>query len=394
MHYNFDERIDRSRTESFKWRTYPADVLPLFVADMDFRSPEAVARALREYVDQGIFGYPRGLHTGDTAELPQLALTVVERMARRYHWNITPQDITFTPGVVPGLNLACHAFASPGDGVLVQPPGYPHLLGSPGHAHLQRQDAELQQQPDGHYGIDWDRFASAITASTRLFLLCNPHNPVGRVFRRDELTRMAEICLSRKVTICSDEIHSDLLFRGQEHIPMASLDPEIAQHTITLIAPSKTFNVAGLQCGIAIIQNPELRKQFQAAREGLVPWVNVMGVLGAEAAYREGQPWLDQLMVYLEANRDFLAAFVEKELPGIRMVKPEGTYLAWLHCRDAGLENPFKFFLSRAKVALSNGTDFGPGGAGFVRLNFGCPRSILEEALVRMKDAIAGKRGH
>jgi cystathionine beta-lyase len=221
-----------------------------------------------------------------------------------------------------------------------------------------------------------------------MFLLCNPHNPVGRVFRRGELLRMAEICLSHSVTICADEIHSDLVFSGHEHIPIAALDPEIGQHTITLIAPSKTFNLAGLQCGFAIIPNAELRQRYQLARAGLVPWVNVMGLIGAEAAYREGQPWLDRLIPYLEANRDFLHDFVRRELPRINMTKPEGTYLAWLDCRGLGSDNPYEFFLKHARVALNHGQTFGTGGAGFARLNFGCPRSILEEALNRIKESM------
>ena len=387
---NFDELLKRRDSESFKWREYPEDVLPLFVADMDFRSPEPVARALRAYVDGGVFGYPRGLHTFDLAELPELPDIVVERMARRYDWQITPRDVVIIPGVVPGLNLACHALASRGGAVLVQPPVYPPVLSAPKNAHLQRQEAPLVCQSDGAYSVDWDSFASAITPDTRMFLLCNPHNPVGRVFRRDELMRMAEICLSRRVTICADEIHSDLLFSGHEHIPIASLDPEIGQHTITLIAPSKTFNLAGLQCGFAIIPNTELRQRFQVSREGLAPWVNAVGLIGAEAAYREGQPWLDRLIPYLEANRDFLWEFVQRELQRIRMTKPEGTYLAWLDCRGLGLDNPYEFILKHARVALNNGQTFGTGGAGFVRLNFGCPHAILEEALKRIKVSLHG----
>ena len=199
---------------------------------------------------------------------------------------------------------------------------------------------------------------------------------------------MAKTCLSANVTICSDEIHSDLLFDRHEHIPIASLDPEIARHTITLIAPSKTFNLAGLQCAFAIISNPDLRRQFLSAREGLVPWVNPMGLIGAAAAYRDGQPWLDQLLAYLEANREFLWNFVKRELPGIRMAKPEGTYLGWLDCRELKLDDPQEFLLKRARVALNDGRTFGTGGSGFVRLNFGCPRSTLEDALNRMKLAL------
>jgi cystathionine beta-lyase len=388
---DFDEILNRRASESFKWREYPADVLPLFVADMDFRSPEPVRRALQAYIDDGVFGYPRGLHTFDRNELPELPDIVVDRMAERYRWRITPHDLVLIPGVVAGLNLSCHTMAGDGGSVLVQTPVYPPILAAPKNAHLQRLDAPLARQSDGSYAVDWDAFRSVIQPDTRLFLLCNPHNPVGRVFRKEELLRMAEICLSRNVTICADEIHSDLLFSGHEHIPMASLDPEIARHTITLIAPSKTFNLAGLQCGFAIISNPELRQRFQAAREGLVPWVNAPGVIAAGAAYREGQPWLDRLLPYLEANRDFLWEFVRTELPGITMAKPEGTYLAWLDCRGIAVDNPYEFFLKHARVALNNGPTFGSAGAGFVRLNFGCPRATLEEALRRMKQALSAR---
>ena len=385
----FDEVIDRRASESYKWREYPEDVLPLFVADMDFRSPEAVARALRAYIEAGVFGYPRGLHTHDRARLHGLAGVVVDRLAQRYNWRIAVDDVVLIPGVVAGLNIACHSFAESSDlserSVLVQPPVYPPILAAPSNAGLKRVESTLLSENDGSYSIDWDSFRSGAARNTALFILCNPHNPVGRVFRRQELEQMAEICLSAKVAICADEIHSDLLFQGHEHIPIASLDPEIAQHAITLIAPSKTFNLAGLQCAFAIISNPELRRQFNSARKGLVPWVNAMGLVGAEAAYRDGQPWLDELLPYLQANRDFLEDFVKCELPGMKMTKPEGTYLAWLDCRELNLDNPYEFFLKNARVALNDGRTFGTGGTGFVRLNFGCPRSILKEALRRMK---------
>jgi len=212
---------------------------------------------------------------------------------------------------------------------------------------------------------------------------------VGRVFRRDELERMAEICLHHGVLICSDEIHCDLLFSGQRHIPIASLDAEIARNTITLIAPSKTYNIAGLDCAIAIIPNESLRRKFRHASKGLVHGANLMGWVAAVAAYRDGQEWLDQLLAYLEANRDYLCNLVRKELPGVQMAKPEGTYLAWLDCRQAGIgADPCDFFLKQARVALNDGKTFGRGGEGFVRLNFGCPKSMLEEALVRMKKAL------
>jgi cystathionine beta-lyase len=384
----FDEILNRRDSESFKWREYPEDVLPLFVADMDFRSPEPVARALRAYVERGVFGYPRALHTFDYRELPELPRIVADRMLQRYGWRIQPEDVVLIPGVVPGINLACHVFASAGGAVLVQPPVYPHILACAAKAGLKRQEAVLKPGSDGTYGIEWDEFTAAITAETRIFVMCNPHNPVGRVFRRDELARMAEICLSRNLVICADEIHSDLVFGGHEHIPIASLAPEVARQTITLVAPSKTFNLAGLQCGFAIISNSELRRRFEEAREGLTPWVNAMGLIGTAAAYLEGQPWLDRLLTYLEANRDFLFEFVGTELRGVQMSPMEGTYLAWLDCRALNLESPYRFFLERARVALNDGQTFGTGGKGFVRLNFGCPRATLQQALERMKTAL------
>ncbi len=388
MSYNFDHCPERKGTDSVKWRQYDEDVLPLWVADMDFVSPEPVIRALQERVAHGVFGYPvsAGIHF-IKGKIPLVEL-LVERMMTRYGWRIQPEDVVFIPGVVTGLNLACHAFGA-GGSVLVQPPIYPPFLAAPREAGATRQENSLIRLADGTYEIDFDAFEAAIKPNTRLFLLCNPHNPVGRVFRREELSRLAEICLRHKVTVCSDEIHSDLVFSGHRHIPFASLDSEITQNTVTLLAPSKTFNIAGLECSIAIIQNPELRSAYRHAQKGLVGWVNLMGWVAAEAAYRDGQEWLDQLLVYLEANREFLLDFVARELPGVTMARPEGTYLAWLDCRASGIPgNPYEFFLEKARVALNDGATFGSGGEGFVRLNFGCPRGTLTEALERMRSVI------
>jgi cystathionine beta-lyase len=210
------------------------------------------------------------------------------------------------------------------------------------------------------------------------------------MFGRAELERMAEICLRRGVTICADEIHAELIFPGRAHVPIASLAPEIEQRTITLIAPSKTFNLAGLQCSIAIIPNAELREAYLQARRGLVTWVNVMGLIAAEAAYRDGGEWLTQLLAYLEGNRDLVTQFVTSEMPGVSVAPPEATYLAWLDCRGSGLSAPCQCFLDLGRVACSDGAGFGPGGEGFVRLNFGCPRPMLRKALGRMKRALAG----
>jgi cystathionine beta-lyase len=288
--------------------------------------------------------------------------------------------------------MAAHAFIKPGDGLLIQPPVYMPFLTTAGNAGGITQQAGLMRAPDGTYSVDMDAFNAAITGQTRMFLLCNPHNPVGRVFSPAELKAMAEACLRHNLVICSDEIHCDLVFSGHRHIPIASLSPEIAQRTVTLMAPSKTFNIAGLGCSFAIIQNPELRKQFQRAGGGMVHFVNMLGLVAGKAAYQEGQEWLDQLMAYLQGNRDYLVRFVNEQLPGVKMASPEGTYLAWLDCREAGLPvKPAEFFLKSARVGLNDGEAFGPGGEGFVRLNFGCPRAMLAEALERMKRALEEK---
>lgn len=388
MIYNFNEVPDRRQSESLKWHHYDEDALPLWIADMDFRSPEPVIRALRDRVEHGVFGYPQSV-VPDLHNTLGYRLLIVERMERLYGWAIQPEDVVFIPGVVTGLNLACHALTAPGGEVVVQTPIYPPFLTAAGNAGLQRVDAELARCSDGSYAVDWDAFEAAFSSQTRMFLLCSPHNPVGRVFRREELERMAEVCLRRRVVICSDEIHSELIFSGSRHTPTALLDPEVARNTITLIAPSKTFNLAGLECSIAIIQNPELCQRYQGASKGLLAWVNVMGWVAGQAAYREGQEWLDQLLIYLEANRDYLLSRVQRDLSGVSMGKPEGTYLAWLDCRGsiAG-PKPAQFFLEKARVALNEGETFGQGGEGFVRLNFGCPRPTLAEALDRMQAAL------
>jgi cystathionine beta-lyase len=299
--------------------------------------------------------------------------------------------------------------------VLVQVPGYGPIRNCPEKHGAERREATLVQGPGGRYEIDWDSFERAIDRRTKVFLLCNPHNPVGRVFTRDELARMAETCLQRDMLIISDEIHSDLVYDGHPHTPIAALSPEVEARTITLMAPSKTFNLPGLKCSIAIIPNKELRERFVAAKGELVRAVNILGYTASLAAYRDGDEWLEGLIPYLQANRDYLAEFVRDRLPGVSCAPAEGTYLAWLDCRAlslpgrlvdrplAGAEatprppaghdpggGPAAFFLERAKVALSSGPNFGTGGSGFVRLNFACPRPLLEEGLARIQRAIQG----
>ncbi len=378
---NFDQRIDRSATPSIKWRIYDPDVLPLWVADMDFLSPEPVIRALQERVAHGVFGYESAPDA--------LREVICARLRELYRWDVAPDALVFVPGVVPGFNLATQAFVAPDHALMIQTPVYPPILHAAVTAGVASAAMPLTLNGAGDYEVDFELFANTTAGGVQMFLLCNPHNPVGRVFTEAELTRMADLCLSHHVLICSDEIHSDLIFRGHRHRPIAALAPEIEAQTITLMAPSKTFNIAGLHCAFAVIPNPDLRRRFQAADKGVLESVNALGFTAALAAYRDGQPWLDSLLRYLEDNRNAVADYVANFLPGVKMRKPEGTYLAWLDCRAAGIgASPAEFFLNRARVALNEGASFGADGAGFVRLNFGCPRALLMEGLERMRAAL------
>jgi cystathionine beta-lyase len=383
MPYDFDRIIDRRHTDSEKWRAFGADVLPLGVADMDFTAPGPVIQALQARVAHGVLGY------GD--EPPELREILVARLQEQYAWSVPTEAIVFVPGLVVGLNVATRAAAQPGDGALIQTPVYRPIIEAPGGAGQVLQPMALTRQGDGRYTIDPEQMARAITDRTRTFTLCNPHNPVGRVFTREELTAMAELCVRHDLTIIADEIHCDLVFSGAQHMPIAALSPELAARTITLMAPSKTFNIAGLYCSAAIIPDPELRRRFKAVAHGIVPSINLMAFVAALAAYRDGGLWLIECLRYLEGNRDYLMQYVAEHLPGIRMSPMEGTYLAWLDCREAGISSaPAEFFLKRARVGLKEGAWFGEEGEGFVRLNFGCPRATLVEALERMAQALGG----
>lgn len=403
----FDLPLDRAASESAKWRRYAPEMLPMWVADMDFRSPPEVTAAIQARAAEGIFGYP--------LEVDGLRAALVAWLAARHNWHIQPEWIVLVHGVVPGFIMAARlahrqptptgaelgssgVVVQPGGGLVsqtsgglvIQPPVYHPMLIAHDYSGLQRRDAPLIQSADGSYLVDWAAFEAAVAHDSRLFLLCNPHNPTGRVFRQDELERMAEICLRHEVLICSDEIHADLVYAPHRHLPIASLDPAIARRTITLVAPSKTFNLAGLACAFAVIPDNDLRQRFKAEHGGLAGFVNIFGQVGALAAYQHGAPWLDALLAYLDGNRRWLADAVAARLPGVRLVMPESTYLAWLDCRDAGLgENPAQFFKTEARVVFEEGNIFGPGGAGFIRLNFGCPRAQLEEAVRRIELALS-----
>ncbi|HMO56180.1 MAG TPA: PatB family C-S lyase [Roseiflexaceae bacterium] len=382
--YDFDMLVERRGTGSAKWEFFDADVLPMWVADMDFPSPTVIVDAIRERAAHGFFGYDFAY-----AELREV---LVAAMQQRYNWHVQPEEFVFIPSLVTGINAVCRAVAEPGAGVITQTPVYPPFLSAPPHHAMRTITVPLplvSEERSISYDIDFAAFEAGIDPSTRLFLLCHPHNPTGVAYSRKQLERYAEICARHDVVICSDEIHCDLMLNGQQHTPIASLSPDIAARTITLMAPSKTYNLPGLKSGFAIVQNPDLRRRLEQACEGIVPHINIFGMLAAKLAYSQCDDWHQALIAYLIANRDAMVGYIEREMPQIRTTVPEATYLAWFDCRETGIEgNPYTFFLEHARVALGDGATFGPGGEGFVRLNFACPRSMLMEALERMKNAL------
>lgn len=375
--FDFDTPIDRTDSDSHKWRKYKdKDVIPMWVADMDFASPPAVVQALRQRVDHAIFGYAE--------PLPRIKEAVVEHLRQRHRWDISPEWIVWLPGLVTGLNVACRSVGRPGAGVLTTPPIYPPFFTAPRLAGKRLQTSPLSFTAS-RWELDLDGLRQAVKGETSLFLLCNPHNPTGRVFTRQELEALAELCLNANLTICSDEIHCDLLLEpGCRHLPMASLSPEVARRTITLMAPSKTFNLPGLGCAYAVISDPKLRRRFLRAMAGIVPHINIFGYVAAQAAYEHGAPWLEALLEYLRDNRQLVYQAV-RQMEGLRMAPVEATYLAWIDARQGGLEDPARFFEQNG-VGLSDGAFF--GAPGFLRLNFGCPRSLLATALERMTHAL------
>lgn len=381
----FDELIDRRVSGSEKWTTYAEDVLPMWLADMDFRVAPAIRDALRQRVEHGIFGYA----------LPPAALAdaICTRLAQRYAWAVTPDQIVYFPGVVTGVHIAVHAFSTPGAGLLLHTPVYPPILYAPAHSARTAHVAPLMPTYHGttiRYDIDFDALETAITAQTRVLLLCNPHNPTGRTFPRAALTQIAELCERHNLVIVSDEIWSDLTLGAAQHVPIASLAPPIAARTVTLMAPSKTFNVPGLGFSFGVIPDDARRRRMQQAGEGLLPLPNSLGAVAALAAYTDGDAWLAEVCRYLTANRDTLVAYLAAHLPHLRTTVPDASYLAWIDCRAAGITgSPHAFFLDHAKVALSDGATFGLGGDGFVRMNLACSRSTLIEGLDRMRHALA-----
>lgn len=383
--FDFDRPVCRKNTDSLKWNRYPPDVLPLWVADMDFCSPPAVVDALRRRVDHGFFGYGMPSET--------LRRLICRRLLERQGWEIAPDWIVFLPSLVCGLNVVCRGVGRPGGKVLVATPVYPPFLSAPGNQGKELTVLELSPVlgADGRleYPLDLERLRRLLSEDVDLFIFCHPHNPTGRVYRRAELLELARLCRENEVILCSDEIHGDLLLDEVEFRSPACLDPALSPWVITLIAPSKTYNIPGLGCGMAIVADSNLRRRILAAARGIVPDVNVLGFAAAEAAYRDGESWLRAVLSYLRRNRDVAVDFVRKRWPEIPCTVPEATYLLWLDCRKAGIPgSPYRFFLDHARVALNDGAAFGAGGEGFVRLNFACSRSVLQTALERMDDAL------
>jgi cysteine-S-conjugate beta-lyase len=380
-HYNFEKPIDRSNTNSVKWDLYGGDVLPLWVADMDFAVPPQILEAMQSRLAHPIFGY--------AGHDPAMLETICAWVKRRHGWDISPDQILLMPGVVTGINWVAKTFGQPERSYLIQTPVYPPFFQAAKNMQLKLIEAPLRRI-NGHYEIDFEDFEQKIIAGKAgIFVLCNPHNPVGRVFTRTELERMGEICLRHGVLICADEIHCDLVYSGSRHISIASLSPELALNTITLMAASKTFNIPGLHFSFAVVPNAEWRKRMEVAGAGLIGHPEIFGSAAAGAAFTLCDDWLEELLVYLEGNRDYLVGYLQKYLPGIHCTAPEGTYLAWLDCRELNLQpDPYHFFLEKARIALNNGESFGKSGEGFVRLNFGCPRVTLNTALERMRQAI------
>lgn len=388
MSFDFDTPRERRGTDSQKWQKYAGrDVLPLWVADMDFPTSPTVIEAMQRRVAHGIFGYARPVQSTVDA--------VVGALETRYGWRIQAEWLVWLPGLVCGLNVTARALAPAGDDVLCLTPVYPPFTTAPRNQGRGSAGVPLRLDPagprtgGGRWDIDWEALERAVTPRTRLFYLCHPHNPVARVWRPEELRRLAEFCARHGLLLCSDDIHCDLILDpGWRHVPIATLSPEIAARTVTLMAPSKTYNIPGLGTSFAVISDPALRRQFVRATAGIVAEVNALGYGACEAAYRDSEPWRLALLAYLRGNRDHLLDFLARELPRVRVEAPiEATYLAWLNVSDLGLAQPVAHFEHHG-VGLSDGAPFGAPPGRYVRLNFGCPRATLTEALHRMKKAI------
>lgn len=387
MKYKFDKVIDRSNTSCAKWDATEElfgekDLLPLWVADMDFKVPDEVVKVIQSQAEHGIFGY--------TSKKEGYYKAVIDWMKNRHNWSVEKEWICHSPGVVTALSLIVQAYSEPGDKIIVQPPVYyPFMKVIQNHNRQVVYNSLLLTED--RYEMDFEDLISKIDSSVKIILLCNPHNPGGRVWTKLELERLGNICMEHGILVVSDEIHADLIFKPGEHTPFAAISEEFAENSIICTAPSKTFNLAGLQTSNIIISSETLREKFIAETEKYaIGMSNSFGALATEAAYKYGGQWLDEVLEYIEGNLQFITKYFESNLPVLKVLPLEATYLAWIDCRELGLtpEELEKLFLSKAKVALNQGYVFGPGGEGFVRMNLACSRTIVERAGKQMIEAV------
>ena len=395
MKYDFDRIWDRSNNNSVKWDNVKAvfgrdDVIPMWIADMDFPVAQPIVEALKKRAEHEFYGY--------TQAGPNATEAVVDRMQRKFKWSIQSEWVVFTPGVIPALHAAVRALARPGDEIILQPPVYYPFFSAvtSSGCHIVNNELKLA---DGCYEMDYAGLEGLFQpragigpshSRIKAILLSNPHNPVGRLWNKEELSRLGEIAINHGAKVISDEIHCELLFNGYRHTPFASISPEFEQNCVVCMAPSKTFNLAGLNASSIIVPNERLRDDFLNVRTGIQPWPNLFGLTALEAAYRFGDEWLEQLLPYLQGNLDFVTEYFKKNIPKIKVIKPQGTYLVWLDCRELGMDSMAlrSFMRGKARVGLDDGFVFGAGGAGFQRMNIACPRAILEEALSRIEAAV------
>ncbi len=395
MKYDFDQVCNRKNTDCLKWDMMEpifgsGDLIPLWVADMDLPVAKPIIDALKKRVEHPFYGYSQA----GTSVLN----SVVERMKRKFNWNIKPEWIVFTPGVVPALHVAVRSLTHPGDEVILQEPTYHPFFPVVVNSGCKIVNNGLKMN-NNRYEIDYKGLEEKFHSKSRSFqeagriktiIFCNPHNPIGRLWKRDEIINMGEIAINNGAVVISDEIHCEILFKDQKHTPFASISKKFEQNSIVCMSPSKTFNLAGLEVSTIIIPNKKLRDNFINTRSGIVPNPNLFGYIALEAAYNHGDEWLEQVLDYLQKNLDYLKQYLENKIPNIRVVDPEGTYLIWLDCRDLGMDNQTlsNFMKKKAKVGLEDGFIFGESGSGFMRMNIACSRSVLHEALNRIENAI------
>ena len=385
--YNFDEIIDRTGTSCVKWDIREMffkkqDVLPMWVADMDFKTPDFIVDAVKQRAEHPVYGYtirPESYYT-----------SLINWIDKKHRWKIDKDWVIFSPGIVPAVNMAVMAYTKPGDKIIVQPPVYFPFFGAVKDNGRQLVNNQLKLN-NGRYDMDFEDLEKQIDNRTRMIIISNPHNPGGSAWTKEELTRLGEICIKHNLILISDEIHSDLAIPPNKHTVAANLSKEIAGVTVTMMAPSKTFNLAGMASSSVIISNEKLRNDFQIMLDRVhVGMRNLFGMVASEAAYTHGEEWLNQMLIYVKGNIDFMEEYISKNIPKVKMIRPEATYMVWLDFRELAMDNDTlkQFIIEKAGLGLNDGPVFGPGGEGFQRINLACPRAYVEEAMNRLENAI------